>query len=288
MPFTTLISTPELDRHLDDPNWAIFDCRFQLKDTEFGRHAYEQAHIPRAAYVHLDDDLSGPIVPGRTGRHPLPSIEAAARKFSAWGIERGRTQVVAYDAQGGALAAARLWWMLRWLGHEPVAVLDGGWQKWQKEGRQTTSDSESKKAKVFVPQPRPEMIIDADFVQRSIGNPDFRLFDARTADRYRGENETIDPVAGHIPGAISSPYPDDLDQEGTFKSANELRDLYRSLLGSIPASQSAFYCGSGGTAPHNILAMMHAGLGEARLYAGSWSEWITDPKRPIKTGTENS
>ncbi len=282
----TLISTEELENHLKDPNWAVVDCRFQLKDPDFGQRAYGQAHIPGAVYAHLDRDLSGPILPGRTGRHPLPAIEAAAGVFSAWGIKRGRTQVVAYDDQGGALAAARLWWMLRWLGHDQVAVLDGGWQKWEKEGRPSRGGSETRPAQFFSPQPRPELAIEADAILRSIGNPDFRLLDARGADRYRGENETIDPVAGHIPGAVSAPYLYNLNPDGTFKPADELRRIYQSVLGNVPAAQSAVYCGSGVTAVHNILAMMHAGLGESRLYPGSWSEWITQPERPISTGTE--
>ncbi len=257
-----------------------------MKDTNAGSQAYDQAHLPGAVYAHLDEDLSGPILPGKTGRHPLPTIEAAVKKFSNWGIERGRTQVVAYDDQGGALAAARLWWMLRWLGHDQVAVLDGGWQKWQKEGRPSRVGSESGPVRIFIPKPHPELAMDADAILQSSGKPGFRLFDVRTAERYRGENETIDPIAGHIPGAISAPYPANLNPEGTFKTAEELRGMYRSLLKDIPASQTVFYCGSGVTAPHSILALLHAGLGEARLYAGSWSEWITNSERPIKTGTE--
>ena len=285
--YTTLISTDDLETNLDDPNWAVVDCRFQLRDLDYGRRAYEQAHVSGAVYAHLDDDLSGPIVPGKTGRHPLPPAEDAAQKFAAWGIDSG-VQVVAYDELGGALAASRLWWMLRWLGHDQVAVLDGGWLKWQKEGRSSRSGLERREPRKFVPHVRPEMVVDAKDVLRAIGDPDFRLFDTRTADRYRGENETIDPVAGHIPGAISAPYPENLDEDGLFKSPEELLAKYRALLGDLRADQSAFYCGSGGTAPHDILAMLHAGLGEARLYAGSWSDWILDPQRPIKTGNEGS
>jgi thiosulfate/3-mercaptopyruvate sulfurtransferase len=285
MPYTTLISTAELEPHLADPGWAVVDCRFQLKDIEAGRKAYLQAHIPGAIYAHLNDDLSGPIIPGQTGRHPLPPVDAAARTFSAFGIDAS-TQVVVYDDVGGALAASRLWWMLRWLGHDNVAVLDGGLQKWQSEGRPTRGGTESRPPRDFVPDERSAMLTDADGIIKAIKDPAFLLFDARTNDRYRGENEVIDPVAGHIPGAVSTPYPDNLNPDGTFKSVEELRAMYQPLLADHVVSYSAVYCGSGGTAPLNILAMLHAGLGESMLYAGSWSEWITSPDRPIKTGDE--
>ncbi len=285
MAYTTLISTPELDQHLADPDWVIIDCRFQLKDLDYGRRAYEQVHIAGALYADLNTDLSGPIVPGKTSRHPLPSVEFTAQKFSAWGID-GYTQAVTYDEAGGALAAARLWWMLRWLGHDRVAVLDGGWPKWQQENRSIRSGRDDRSARTFTPKVRSEMVMTVKDVIDSLGDPSFRMFDARTADRYRGENEVIDPIAGHIPGAISAPYPENLDRGGMFKSKEELRAKYTALLGHLPAEQSGVYCGSGGTAPHDILAMLHAGLGAAKLYAGSWSEWIIDPGRPIKTGIE--
>ncbi len=285
MTYTTLISTLELDDHLDDPDWVIIDCRHQLKDTEYGRRAYAQAHIARAIFTDLKNDLSGPIIPGQTGRHPLPTVESEVQKFSAWGIDP-KTQVVAYDDVGGALAAARLWWLLRWLGHDRVAVLDGGWTKWQAEGRRTRSGTEDRSTRVFTPHVRSEFLLTADDVLRSIGEPDFRLLDTRSADRFRGENEIIDPIAGHIPGAISAPYSQNLDRGSVFKSKEELRAHYASLLGDVSAERSAIYCGSGVTAAHTVLAIMHAGLGDAKLYAGSWSEWITDPDRPIRIGHE--
>ncbi|HEX9029154.1 MAG TPA: sulfurtransferase [Anaerolineales bacterium] len=279
--YTTLISTDELAAHLNDPEWAIFDCRFSLLDMGRGLRDYSQAHIPGSVYAHLDADLSGPIIPGRTGRHPLPTVEAAANTFSAWGIDDG-VQVVAYDDAGGALAAGRLWWMLHWLGHTAAAVLDGGWQAWLAEKRPVQGGLQTRRARIFIPRPRPELIVGASQVDAMRQDPAFRVFDARSAERYRGENETIDPVAGHIPGAVSAPYLDDLTPQGKYRSPEELRLIYQALLGSIPADHAAFYCGSGVTSIHNILAMQHAGLGEARLYAGSWSEWITDPDRPIE------
>jgi thiosulfate/3-mercaptopyruvate sulfurtransferase len=284
MTYTTLISTPELAEQINDPQWVIIDSRSQLKDRNYGRRSYEQAHIPGAIFADLIDDLSGPIVPGKTSRHPLPSIEFAMQKFSAWGID-AHTQVVAYDDLGGALAATRVWWMLRWLGHDRVAVLDGGWQKWQTENRSTRSGVESRSAHVFIPKVRSEMLVTVNDVIDSLNDHSLQMFDARTADRYRGENEIVDPIAGHIPGAKSAPYPENLI-DGVFKSKAELHAQYQALLGIMPADQSAFYCGSGVTAAHNVLALKHAGLGDAKLYAGSWSEWITDRARPIKVGNE--
>jgi thiosulfate/3-mercaptopyruvate sulfurtransferase len=243
---------------------------------------YIEAHIPGAIYVHLDKALSAPIVAGKTGRHPLPSPEYAAEFFANCGIGE-KTQVVAYDAAGGAVAAVRAWWMLKWLGHEAVAVLDGGWQKWQREGRTVSSKMESRSSIKFKPQVRTDLSVDVASVQKMIDDPGSCLLDSRSADRYRGENETIDPVAGHIPGAVSAPYQDNLKPDGTFRSPEELRERFQSLIGETPVDEVVFYCGSGVTAIHNILAVAHAGLGMPKLYPGSWSEWITDPERPIST-----
>lgn len=280
MTYTTLISTTELAFHLSDPNWAIFDCRFSLADHERGRRDYLQEHIPGAIYAHPNEDLSGSIVPGVTGRHPLPTLDSVTLKFSEWGID-DRVQVIVYDDSGGAIAA-RLWWMLRWLGHDGVAVLDGGWPKWQKEGRVIREGLAIRGSRKFIPHPRPELVLSTAEIESQLSNAKYRLLDSRTADRYRGENETIDPIAGHIPGAISAPYPDNLNPDGTFRSIEELRLRFTVLLRGTPVNQTAFYCGSGVTAAHNVLALKYAGLGDAKLYAGSWSEWITDPHRPIE------
>jgi len=279
MSYTTLISTQELAAHLEDPNWAVVDCRFALADIEKGRQEYQHSHIAGAVYAHLDDDLSGPIIPGKTSRHPLPEIETFVQTLSNWGIDN-KTQVVAYDALGGAFAA-RLWWMLCWLGHEAVAVLDGGWPRWQKEGHPVRSGTETRQPQTFTPRPRPELLVEAADVLALRTDPNYHLFDSRSADRYRGENETIDPVAGHIPGAVCLPYASNLGSDGSFLPPEALRARFQEQLGDIPCERAVFYCGSGVTAAHNILAMAHAGLGEARLYAGSWSEWITDPERPV-------
>jgi len=282
MAFTTLIDPETLQAHLDDPDWVVVDCRFSLSDPAYGRRAYQDAHIPGAVYAHLDEDLSGPIVPGRTGRHPLPDPDRLAQKLGAWGIDN-RTQVVAYDDAGGAFAA-RLWWLLGWLGHDAVAVLDGGWSRWVREGRPVRSGIETRSPRTFVPRIRPERVVSADEVLQHLHDPAWRLLDARAPARYRGEQEPIDPVAGHIPGAVNAPFAENLTPDGTFRPSEQLRQRFEALLGDVPSERVVCYCGSGVTAAHNLLAMAHAGLPGARLYAGSWSEWITDPRRPVARG----
>ena len=276
----TLVSTTDLALHLCDPEWAILDCRYSLTDTEYGRRGYLEGHIPGAVYVHLSEDLAGPKIPGITGRHPLPGVKETTDRFSNWGIAPG-VQVVAYDDAGGALAAARAWWMLRWLGYQAVAVLDGGWQKWISEGRQIRNGVETRAWRRFIPQPQTGMLVRVDEIEIMRCDSTCRLFDARAVERYFGQNETVDPVAGHIPGAISAPYMENLNPDMTFRTPESLRKRFQALLGDTPPDRIAFYCGSGVTSIHNILAMIYAGLGEARLYVGSWSEWITNPDRPV-------
>jgi len=281
MAFITLIDSETLESHLNDPDWVVVDCRFSLTDPSDGRRAYLQAHIPGAVYAHLEEDLSGPVVPGKTGRHPLPDPGVLAATFSRWGIDT-RVQVVAYDDAGGAMAAARLWWLLRWLGHDAVAVLDGGWSHWIREGRPIRSGNEVREPRMFRPRMRPEYVVTAEEVARVRMDPAWRLLDVRAPMRFRGEQEPIDPVAGHIPGALNAPFAENLTIEGRFRSPQELRARFEALLGSVPPERVICYCGSGVTAAHTLLAMTHAGLQGARLYAGSWSEWITDPARPIE------
>jgi thiosulfate/3-mercaptopyruvate sulfurtransferase len=284
VPFTTLIAPGELRPHIDDPDWAVVDCRFTLGQPERGRWAYAAAHIPGAVYAHLEEDLSGTIVPGRTGRHPLPPIGPFAAWLSAWGIDE-RVQVVTYDDVGGAIAA-RLWWMLRWVGHDAVAVLDGGWPAWEAAEFPVAAAPASRSPRRFSPRPRHDLAVDVHVVERARRDPGWRLADARAAPRFRGEDETIDPVAGHIPGALPVPFADNLDPSGRFRPRDELRVRLTNALGHTPAERTVFYCGSGVTAAHDVLAMVHAGLGEPRLYPGSWSEWITDPRRPVARGSE--
>lgn len=280
MSYTTLVSTRDLLPHLRDPDWAVVDCRFSLNDPGSGPEAYVRSHIPGAVYAHLDEDLSGPIIPGKTGRHPLPSVASFVETLSSWGID-DRVQVVAYDGAGGSIAA-RLWWMLRWLGHLNAAVLDGGWPQWKDKALPTKSATESRRPGSFTPGVRPELLAQTEEVVEIRSNPSVRLCDSRSPERFRGENETLDPVAGHIPGAISLPYADNLNSDGCFLSVGALRARFASRLGDAPAERIVLYCGSGVTAAHNVLAIAHAGLGNARLYAGSWSEWITDPRRPVE------
>jgi len=285
MIYTNLVSTQALAAHLDDPSWILFDCRFLLSQPEEKETDYLKAHIPGAVYAHLDRDLSAPIVPGKTGRHPLPTAEETAHRFGRMGIGPG-TQVVAYDDQGGSLAAVRLWWMLRWLGHESAAVLDGGWQAWLNEDLPIRNGRETRPAQSFIARPRGGMFVTSDEVEQMRQSPDYRVIDVRAAERYRGEVEPIDPVAGHIPGALNAPYSNNLNNEGRFRTPQELRDYYTKVLGDTPAERAIFYCGSGVTSIHSLLALQIAGMGEARLYAGSWSEWIASRQRPVAVGAE--
>jgi thiosulfate/3-mercaptopyruvate sulfurtransferase len=281
MSYKLLITAIELATHLDDPDWVIIDSRFKLAIPGQGRKEYESGHIPGAVYAHLDEELSGPIVKGVTGRHPLPVVEKITAVFSTFGIDSS-VQVVAYDDVGGALAAGRVWWLLRWLGHEQAALLDGGWQAWVRHGLPVRRGKERREPRVFIPHPRNDLIATSEEIEKMRKDPEYRVLDARTEERYRGENETIDPVAGHIPGAISAPYLDNLTPDGTFRSDESLAERYKRLVEGVPIDHVMAYCGSGVTATHDILAMMKAGMGEARLYAGSYSEWITDPKRPVE------
>jgi thiosulfate/3-mercaptopyruvate sulfurtransferase len=279
MDYTTLIDPQTLAQYLDHPDWALVDCRFSLDEPRQGEESYLEAHIPGAVYADLNKDLAGPVLPGKTGRHPLPSVERLSRTLSNWGIDAG-VQVVAYDDLGGAYAA-RLWWMLRWLGHDRVAVLDGGWTVWKQQSRPVRSGLESREPRDFTPKPREGLWVTSEEVEALLLKSDSRILDARSADRFRGKNENRDPIAGHVPRAVSAPYLENLDEKSRFQPAEELRSRYKALLNGVPAQNSVVYCGSGVTAAHDVLAMVHAGLGEARLYAGSWSEWITDPDHPI-------
>ena len=280
MPHTTLVSTAELAAHLADPAWLVFDCRHDLAKPESGAQEYASAHIPGARFMHLDRDLSAPAT-GRNGRHPLPDPQAFARILAAAGVDANK-QVVAYDAQTGVYAA-RLWWMLRWLGHENVAVLDGGYAKWTQEVRPVSSVVPQPAAAQFSGQPR-AVPVDADDLLASLGRPGRVLIDARSPDRFRGENETLDPIGGRIPGSINRFFRENLDRAGCFKPATELHQAFSALLGKLPPQAVVHSCGSGVSACHNLLAMEIAGLPGSRLYPGSWSEWCSNPARPIAKG----
>jgi thiosulfate/3-mercaptopyruvate sulfurtransferase len=277
---TTLVSVAELAANLADPDVVVFDCRHELTNTEFGARAYAESHIPGARFAHVDKNLSGPLT-GKNGRHPLPDAGEFMQWLGRMGVS-AKSQVVGYDQAGGAYAS-RLWWMLRWLGHPRVAVLDGGWQAWTAAGQPVTTEVPTPKSARFEGKPD-QSRVDASYVLQHLKSSDMVLIDARANDRFRGQNETIDPVAGHIPGARNRVFRDNLDAKGFFKPAAELRaDFEKVLEGSAPG-KVVHQCGSGVTACHNLLAMEIAGLGGSRLYSGSWSEWIADPSRPVATG----
>ncbi len=279
---TTLVSVETLAQHLDEPHWVICDCRHDLANTEAGRSAYREAHVPGARFVHLDHDLSAPLT-GRNGRHPLPDPEQFARRVGELGISNS-SQVVAYDASSGYYAA-RMWWMLRWLGHESAAVLNGGWDAWRKAPHPITDQIPVIKAARFTMRRRADMACDAGTIVANLGKPKPRLLDARTAERFRGENETLDPIGGHIPGAANRFFKLNLDADGGFKPPSALRQEFNAVIGARAPSDVIHYCGSGVTACHNLLAMEIAGLAGSRLYPGSWSEWCADRSRPVAVGS---
>lgn len=279
MSYSTLVSCDVLASHVDDANWRVFDCRHQLSDVDYGTRAYAAGHLPGAFFLHLDRDLSSPMN-GRNGRHPWPDALRLAATLGAAGVTP-TTQVVVYDDAGG-MVAARLWFLLRWLGHERVALLDGGCGEWVKQGRPLTTEPPVSAPAVFAQSLAPrDWLLDADTVLANIERRELLLVDARAADRFRGENETIDPVGGHIPGARNRFFRDNLDDRGLFRPAAELRREFLALLAGCDPARAVMYCGSGASACVNLLAMEIAGLHGARLYAGSWSEWCSDPARPV-------
>ncbi len=261
--------------------WAIVDCRFNLQDEEQGREAYHAAHVPGAVYASLAHDLSGEKS-GTNGRHPLPSVGQMTAVFGRLGIDR-TTQVVAYDQDAG-MFASRLWWMLRYLGHDAVAILDGGFDKWLREGRPTGAGDEARSPATFVPASRDRMRVDVDDVLAALDRADVLLVDARGAERFDGTTEPLDRVAGHIPGADNHPYTLNVGDDGTLLPAAELRSRFLHRLGGAAPERTVMYCGSGVSACLNLLAMAHAGLHGTRLYPGSWSEWSADLVRPVETG----
>lgn len=275
-----LIDAAKLAAHLDDPAWRIVDVRHQLADVHCGEAAYLAGHIPGAVFMHCDRDLSAPMN-GSNGRHPLPDPQRLAARLGALGIGP-ETQVVAYDDSQGMIAS-RLWWLLRWLGHDRVAVLDGGFQAWQAAGGQLDTAVPNPPAASFEPSVR-DLAVDVDYVGRFLQTSRMHLIDARSPDRFRGENETIDPVGGRIPGACNRFFRDNLQADGRFKPAAELRAEWLALLAGRAPEQVVHHCGSGVSACHNVLAMEIAGLPGSRLYGGSWSEWCADPQRPVATG----
>ena len=288
--FTTLISPADLAAHLNDPNWRVLDVRHDLANHAAGIDAFRQSRIPGALFLDFETQLAG-VHTGTNGRHPLPVRDDFAAVIAQAGIGDD-TQVVVVDASGG-MYAARLWWMLRWIGHDKVAVLDGGFPAWQAEGHPVDQLALDVDAARRLPGPgasalsiRPPLVdsVDVDAVEANLTQPAFAVLDARAAARYRGEVEPMDPVAGHIPGALNRPYLENLGADQRFKPAEQLREAFSSLLSGRSPQYIVHQCGSGATACHNLLAMEVAGLSGSRLYPGSWSEWCADDTRPVARG----
>ena len=275
MKFTTIISTDDLAENLHKSNWVIFDCRSSLQD-------YQTSHIPESRHCHLENDLSSPITPN-SGRHPLPDFDKLSILLGNWGVDKD-TQIIAYDATGGADYASRLWWQLRTFGHQNVAVLDGGFQQWERDQKTLTQDLPEIIPKTFISNIDETQWLETEAIQKNLSDKTFTILDARAAERFRGEIEPFDTVAGRIPEAINRAFMLNLNEDGRFLSAQDLRQQFNDLLGDLPPQKLVHQCGSGVTACHNMLAMEIAGLSGSRLYVGSWSEWIRDKKRPIATG----
>jgi len=283
MTYRSIISSDLLQQHLDDPNWRIVDCRYNLMETDEGLSLYQMEHIPNAVYAHLARDLSSPAS-NNSGRHPLPDAEQFILTLEAWGIDN-RKQVVVYDDAGGSFAA-RLWWMLRWLGHESVAVLDGGYSVWKQQGLPTTNTIPHFDPTTFTGNPDMGMLVNSDALQEHLGNSTVLLIDVRDPQRYSGQEEPIDNIAGHVPGAINIPWKNNVANNGMYLPRAQLHDQYSKLLEDAAGKDIVFMCGSGVTACHSLVAMEYIGITGAQLYPGSWSEWITDNNRPIATSED--
>jgi thiosulfate/3-mercaptopyruvate sulfurtransferase len=282
--YPTLIEPAELAPHTGDPDWVVLDCRFELTRPEWGAGAYAQGHVPHSIYAHLERDLSSPVT-ATSGRHPLPVMDSFVATLGKWGID-SNVQVIAYDQSNGAYAA-RSWWLLRWVGHDRVAVLNGGFAAWQQAGLPVSTQPGVRAPRRFVPGRSLSGVVTTAEVEGllaagRLSDQETALVDARAADRFAGRNETIDPVAGHIPGARNHPFANNVDAQGRFLPAPALRSKWLETLQGNPAAQVISSCGSGVTACHNLLALEVAGLPGAKLYAGSWSEWIRDAARPVE------
>jgi len=277
-----LVTVDELAAHVDHPDWIVVDCRFDLMDPDAGRAAWNAGHIPGAFYADLDRDLAAPVAAdGAGGRHPLPDRDAIIRLFRSWGVHP-TSRVVAYDDAGNAVAS-RLWWLLRWCGHERAAVLDGGFPAWESAGHPVSAEAPAAGEGSFDGDPGAMPVIDAESVASRLADGRLLLFDARIADRFAGKVEPLDKRAGHVPGAVNAPLPDNLRADKCFRARGELEAYYRAAMGEKRIADVACMCGSGVTACHTLLALELAGMPGASLYAGSWSDWISDTARPIAT-----
>ncbi|MCQ4296373.1 sulfurtransferase [Pseudomonas stutzeri] len=279
MPLAQLITAAELAQRMHEPDLLILDCRFALEDPAYGERSYLESHIPGARFADLEKDLSGPVVPGVTGRHPLPDPQRLLTRLRQWGLDE-HSDLVLYDDGPGAFAA-RAWWLLMWLGkREGIHLLDGGLKAWQEAGLPQDDAIPAGKPGSFSGTADTSMTADARWLQEHLDSAELTLLDARALPRFLGEVEPIDPVAGHIPGAVCAPFTENLDAKSRFLSPAQLHDRFAQQLGGNPPEAAVAYCGSGVTACHNLFALCLAGYPLARLYPGSWSEWITDPNRP--------
>ncbi|MFQ6574781.1 sulfurtransferase [Pseudomonas sp. UM16] len=283
MPLAQLITAQQLAERLEAPALVILDCRFALEDIDYGQRSYAEGHIEGAHFADLERDLSGPVIKGVTGRHPLPDPQRLVERLRTWGIDND-SEIVLYDDGPGAFAA-RAWWLLTWLGKRSgVAILDGGLKAWHAAGLPLSLDSPAKREGTFNGEPDVSLVLDAAQLGERLGKSDLTLIDARGLPRFRGEVEPIDPVAGHIPGAQCAAFTDNLGPDGRFLSADQLKKRFAEKLGKRAPEQLVAYCGSGVTACHNLFALALAGYPLGKLYAGSWSEWITDPQRQVAKG----
>lgn len=283
MSLAQLISTEQLHTRLRQTNLVVLDCRFALDDPQHGTRSYAAGHIPGARFADLEQDLSAPHIRGISGRHPLPPASALIDKLRAWGVNND-SHIVLYDDGPGAFAA-RAWWLLLWLGkRDNLFLLDGGFKAWQQAGLPLSTQPPANQPGNFSGQADDTLLLSAEQLQQRLGRNQLTLLDARALPRFRGEVEPLDPVAGHIPGAQCAVFTDNLDSAGHFLPPEQLRARFDALRGTRPQEELVAYCGSGVTACHNLFAMSLAGYPLAALYAGSWSEWITDPSRPVATG----
>ena len=283
MSLARLLSPHQLAARPDEPGLLILDCRFALDDPGYGARVFAENHIPGAQYADLERDLSAPVVKGVTGRHPLPDADALIQRLRAWGLDNS-DEVVLYDDGPGAFAA-RAWWLLLWLGkRDGVYLLDGGMNAWRAADLPLTTAEPAVPTGAFHGEPDNGLLIDAGELSALLADPQLPLIDARAEPRFRGEVEPIDPVAGHIPGAQCAAFTDNLGSDGRFLPPAQLHQRFAHLLRGRPAQELVAYCGSGVTACHNLFALSLAGYPLGRLYAGSWSEWITDPRHPVATG----
>ncbi len=281
MKYQTIISVEDLNKNLNTQDWLIFDCRFILKNPEGGLKKFNQGHIPGAQYADMDKDLASPMT-STSGRHPLPNPDEFINKLQSWGVNN-TSQIICYDDMSGAFAA-RMWWLLKWLGHNDVAVLDGGIDKWTANNLTLETDTQQKAAGSFSGQANNDMWVDVEFVQKELAENNITLLDARSAERFTAKDTKTDPVAGHVPGAMSYPFAENLSKQGVFLPLEELQKRFAPMLLSSEKKEVINMCGSGVTACHNLLAMSIAELPMSRLFVGSWSEWIKDKSRPVATG----